>query len=293
LCQLLDAGATCARVDLTVRAACARAHSGRRHTCTQPGTLPQRSCAASESPDVQPFVSLWRAHQLTAAAAPQWGPLAFHKKSLLNLGEAMRRTRKLCAVMVDVVGREIVLNRPSKVLRRPAASRLACSRQQADCPCCLRIWHACKELLPDAALLAQIEEDGWPRFENPISVKATDKVSAAVPRHDRHAGMAVAALALCVPFPVAALSVGGDSTARLRCGGLDAAAVRLLTGRTHWSSMQPHLPPLRPAHHGFQWAGVQGCLAHLNAGPPRTLLAAAARGSRGSRARRGRAAGGR
>ena len=46
---------------------------------------------------------------------PQWGPLEFHKKSLVNLGEAMRRTRKLCAVMVDVVGREIVLNRPSKV----------------------------------------------------------------------------------------------------------------------------------------------------------------------------------
>lgn len=44
----------------------------------------------------------------------QWGPLEFHKKSLVNLGEAMRRTRKLCAVMVDIVGREIVLNRPSK-----------------------------------------------------------------------------------------------------------------------------------------------------------------------------------
>lgn len=24
----------------------------------------------------------------------------------------------------------------------------------------------------------QIDKDGWPRFENPISVKATDKVSA-------------------------------------------------------------------------------------------------------------------
>ncbi|KAK9828408.1 hypothetical protein WJX81_005360 [Elliptochloris bilobata] len=82
LCKLLDAGATCARVDLT------------------------------------------------------WGPLEFHKRSLVNLGEAMRRTRKLCAVMVDVVGREIILNRPSK-----------------------------------------IDEDGWPRFENPISVKATDKVT--------------------------------------------------------------------------------------------------------------------
>ncbi len=54
----------------------------------------------------------------------QWGPLEFHKKSLVNLGEAMRRTRKLCAVMVDIVGREIVLNRPSKARSR-TAERLA------------------------------------------------------------------------------------------------------------------------------------------------------------------------
>ncbi len=43
----------------------------------------------------------------------------------------MRRTRKLCAVMVDVVGREIVLNRPSKVLRRPAASQLPAHLRRA------------------------------------------------------------------------------------------------------------------------------------------------------------------
>ncbi|KAK9824152.1 hypothetical protein WJX72_008125 [[Myrmecia] bisecta] len=57
LCRLLEAGATCARCDLT------------------------------------------------------WGSLEFHRKSLENLNEAMRRTRKLCAIMVDTVGRELIVNR--------------------------------------------------------------------------------------------------------------------------------------------------------------------------------------
>lgn len=37
----------------------------------------------------------------------------------------MRRTRKLCAVMVDIVGREIILNRPSKVLQNLPVAQLA------------------------------------------------------------------------------------------------------------------------------------------------------------------------
>ncbi|CAL8472137.1 g11679 [Coccomyxa elongata] len=59
LCKILDAGATCARCDLT------------------------------------------------------WGSLDFHKKSLSNLGEAMRKTRKLCAVVIDTIGRELIVNRPT------------------------------------------------------------------------------------------------------------------------------------------------------------------------------------
>jgi len=152
---------------------------------------------------VRPLVRLWRARRLTAAAAPQWGPLAFHKKSLLNLGEAMRRTRKLCAVMVDVVGREIVLNRPSKVLRRPLpagrarsapahSGRRAPGRRRPVLASVLVSERACRELLQDTARLVQVEEDGWPRFENPISVKATDKVRAAVPRPKSHAGLVAA-----------------------------------------------------------------------------------------------------
>ena len=34
-------------------------------------------------------------------------------KSLANLAEAMKRTRKLCAVMIDSVGRELIINRPT------------------------------------------------------------------------------------------------------------------------------------------------------------------------------------
>ncbi|KAK9905554.1 hypothetical protein WJX75_002050 [Coccomyxa subellipsoidea] len=81
LCKILEAGATCARCDLT------------------------------------------------------WGSLDFHKKSLSNLTEAMRRTRKLCAIVIDTIGRELTVNRPT-----------------TD------------------------EEDGWPKFEKGITVKANDKV---------------------------------------------------------------------------------------------------------------------
>eukprot|EP00891_Asterochloris_glomerata_P003175 jgi/Astpho2/3175/e_gw1.00052.17.1_t len=61
LCQLLQSGATCARIDLT------------------------------------------------------WGTLDFHKRSLRNLNDAMRKTRKLCAVMLDTVGREITVKREVQI----------------------------------------------------------------------------------------------------------------------------------------------------------------------------------
>lgn len=57
LCDLLEAGATCARIDLT------------------------------------------------------WAPIEYHRLSLQNLNEAMRRTRRLCAVMLDSLGREIMVRR--------------------------------------------------------------------------------------------------------------------------------------------------------------------------------------
>lgn len=57
LCELLGAGATCARIDLT------------------------------------------------------WAPIEYHRISLQNLQEAMRQTKRLCAVMLDTLGRELMIKR--------------------------------------------------------------------------------------------------------------------------------------------------------------------------------------
>jgi pyruvate kinase len=40
-----------------------------------------------------------------------WAPIEYHRLSLQNLQEAMRRTRRLCAVMLDSLGREIMVKR--------------------------------------------------------------------------------------------------------------------------------------------------------------------------------------
>jgi pyruvate kinase len=57
LCDLLEAGMTCARIDLT------------------------------------------------------WAPIEYHRVSLKNLQEAMKKTRRLCAVMLDSLGRELMIRR--------------------------------------------------------------------------------------------------------------------------------------------------------------------------------------
>lgn len=36
-----------------------------------------------------------------------WGSLDYHKQSLRNLSEAMQQTGMLCAVIIDIVGREV------------------------------------------------------------------------------------------------------------------------------------------------------------------------------------------
>ena len=78
-------------------------------------------------------------HKTLLRGLAQWGSLDFHKKSLTNLTEAMLRTRKLCAIVIDTIGRELTVNRPT-----------------TD------------------------EEDGWPKFEKGITVKANDKVQWSV-----------------------------------------------------------------------------------------------------------------
>jgi pyruvate kinase len=41
----------------------------------------------------------------------QWGSIRFHRQSLKNLGAAMLKTRKICAVMLDTLGREVFVRR--------------------------------------------------------------------------------------------------------------------------------------------------------------------------------------
>jgi pyruvate kinase len=36
-----------------------------------------------------------------------WGPLEYHRRSLDNLQTAMKKTRRLCAIMLDTLGREV------------------------------------------------------------------------------------------------------------------------------------------------------------------------------------------
>jgi len=98
----------------------------------------------------------------------QWGSLGFHKKSLANLAEAMKRTRKLCAVMVDSVGRELIINRPTQDDDDGWPTFEAGIAVEANQKACLSFHSipACIRNLPPGALTAsslQEEEDGgWP-----------------------------------------------------------------------------------------------------------------------------------
>lgn len=49
--------------------------------------------------------------QQCMSALLQWGPVEYHKESLKNLQEAVRRTRRLCAVLLDTLGRELMIRR--------------------------------------------------------------------------------------------------------------------------------------------------------------------------------------
>lgn len=90
LCKLLEAGATCARCDLTVDLLLINS------IVHMPGVC----------------------KHLSSAVIVQWGPLDFHKQSLANLQKAMHKTRKLCAIIIDTIGREILVNREAKLDER-------------------------------------------------------------------------------------------------------------------------------------------------------------------------------
>ena len=53
--------------------------------------------------------------RLTYRLPPQWGSVKFHRKSLQNLGKAMLETKRLCAVMLDTLGREVFVRRDVEV----------------------------------------------------------------------------------------------------------------------------------------------------------------------------------
>jgi hypothetical protein len=55
----------------------------------------------------------------------------YHEQSLKNLGVAMQRTKRLCAIIVDTIGREIMILRPFSLDEVRAAS--LCRH-----PCCGR-----------------------------------------------------------------------------------------------------------------------------------------------------------
>lgn len=44
-----------------------------------------------------------------------WGPIEYHRRSLDNLQTAMKKTRRLCAIMLDTLGREVMIRRPFRI----------------------------------------------------------------------------------------------------------------------------------------------------------------------------------
>lgn len=65
--------------------------------------------------DVDTLCLLLNAGATCARCDLTWGTLDFHRLSLRNLNEAMRKTRKLCAVMLDTTGREIMVMREHEI----------------------------------------------------------------------------------------------------------------------------------------------------------------------------------
>lgn len=59
----------------------------------------------------------WELHLpvLSMRDLAQYGSTEYHRQSLKNLQEAVRRTRRLCAVVLDTFGRELVIRREYEV----------------------------------------------------------------------------------------------------------------------------------------------------------------------------------
>lgn len=63
------------------------------------------------SHDVDTLVDMLNAGMTSARIDLTWGPVEYHKRSLRALMEACRRTKRLCGIMVDTLGREIFVKR--------------------------------------------------------------------------------------------------------------------------------------------------------------------------------------
>ncbi|MEW5314599.1 MAG: hypothetical protein WDW38_006082 [Sanguina aurantia] len=65
--------------------------------------------------DVEVLSTLLDAGMVGARVDLTWGPLDFHRKSLDNLQSAMKKSRRLCATVVDTLGREVMVRRQVKL----------------------------------------------------------------------------------------------------------------------------------------------------------------------------------
>lgn len=68
---------------------------------------------ACQSVDVQ--VAMLEAGMSAARFDLTWGPIEYHRRSLDNLQTAMKKSRKLCAIVLDTLGREVMIRRPFRI----------------------------------------------------------------------------------------------------------------------------------------------------------------------------------
>lgn len=59
--------------------------------------------------NVDTLTQLLEAGMVAGRVDLTWGPLEFHRNSLAFLQEAMKRSRRLCATVIDTMGRELMI----------------------------------------------------------------------------------------------------------------------------------------------------------------------------------------
>lgn len=76
----------------------------------------------------------------------QWGSVDYHKQSLRNLQRASQQTKRMCAVILDTVGRELLIRRDLTLDHEVGASH---QFQHTSQPLCHSIAAApCHALMP-------------------------------------------------------------------------------------------------------------------------------------------------